>query len=203
MKLKPYLSLDLEFTTLNPEHSQILEIGAVFDDGVSPIDQLPTFNTIIYHDIIERGELMALAINADLIKMISRFNKPEAREPFNPMTVLDNFNDWVELMRKTYLTDENGKVNRVQVAGKNAAGADIPILKNNDNRYTLRVKNVTEQFTHRTLDVGSLYLDVFGENVTLGKINELTGRNATVSHKALDDAFDVVYAIRHKMGMLK
>jgi len=202
MKLKPYLSLDLEFNTLDPVHSQIMEIGAVFDDGVSPIDQLPTFRSYIYHHILENSELEALAVNLELIKEVSGFGK-EKKEELNPMSVLDSFNDWIELMRKTYLTDENGKVGRIQVAGKNAAGADIPILKSNDNRFAIRQKNITEQFTHRTLDVGSLYLDMFGENVTLGKINELTGRNANVSHRALDDAFDVVYAIRHKMGMLK
>lgn len=199
MKLKPYLSLDLEFNTLDPNVSQIMEIGAVFDDGVSPIEELPTFRSYIYHHILENSELEALAVNTELIKELASYTK-EQKEALNPMTVLDNFSEWIELMRKTYLTDENGKVGRVQVAGKNAAGADIPILKQNYNRYTLRVKNVTEQFTHRTLDVGSMYLDVFGENVTLGKINELTGRNANVSHKALDDAMDVVYAIRHRMG---
>jgi len=36
--------------------------------------------------------------------------------------------------------------------------------------------------------------------VSLSKINELTGRKE-VSHNALDDAFDVVYAVRHKLGV--
>jgi len=202
MKLKPYLSLDLEFTSLDPVHSQILEIGAVFDDGVSPIDQLPTFRTFIYHHILEHVELEALPMNAELIKTVAGYSK-ELKHQLGPTTRLMDFEAWLRLMRSKYLTDENGKVGRVQVAGKNAAGADIPILKNNFLRYVGYEENITGQFTHRTLDVGSLYLDVFGENVTLGKINELTGRNANVSHKALDDAFDVVYAIRHKMGMLK
>jgi hypothetical protein len=52
---------------------------------------------------------------------------------------------------------------------------------------------------YKTLDVGSLYFDVFGDNASLSKINELTGRKE-VSHNALDDAYDVVYAVRHKLG---
>ena len=38
------------------------------------------------------------------------------------------------------------------------------------------------------------------DNVSLSKINELTGRNE-VSHNAMDDALDVVYAVRHKLGI--
>ena len=40
MKLRPYLSIDIETTGLDTRKSEILSIGIILDDGVTPIDQL-------------------------------------------------------------------------------------------------------------------------------------------------------------------
>jgi oligoribonuclease (3'-5' exoribonuclease) len=196
MKFKPYVSIDLEFTSLKHEDSQILEIGAVYDDGVSDIDELPTFKSIIYYSEFQKASLEALVINAKLLKEIKDI-PAEHRLQFAPSQVLSSFYHWLDQLRN--YNPETDKCERLVVAGKNAAGADIPILKR--NCLINNTPDITNLFTHRTLDVGSMFAAHFGENVTLGKINELTGRAATVSHRALDDAMDVVYGIRLQYQM--
>ena len=42
MTTKPYVSIDIETTGLNPENCQVLEIGAVIDDGTTPMANCPT-----------------------------------------------------------------------------------------------------------------------------------------------------------------
>jgi oligoribonuclease (3'-5' exoribonuclease) len=195
MKFKPYVSIDLEFTSLDINNSQILEIGAVYDDGVSEIKDLQTFQAIIHYDSFVNPQLEALVINSKLLKEIKDIPKDDVCLHRQKITLI-RFNNW--LMNLRQMNEQTNKLERLVVAGKNAAGGDIPILKN--NCLQAGVDDITSMFTHRTLDVGSMYFDRFGENVTLGKINELTGRSAEVSHRALDDAFDVVYAIRYKMN---
>ncbi len=53
--------------------------------------------------------------------------------------------------------------------------------------------------SHRAIDVGSLYLSDFGYVPSVSEINKLLDRSP-VSHNALEDAWDVVYAIRNKFG---
>ena len=47
-----YVSLDIETTGLNPENCQVLEIGAVIDDGTTPIEECPTFHCYVDHGLI-------------------------------------------------------------------------------------------------------------------------------------------------------
>jgi oligoribonuclease (3'-5' exoribonuclease) len=47
MKLRPYISIDLETTGLDVEKVQILQIGWVIDDGVSPINSLEKGSILI------------------------------------------------------------------------------------------------------------------------------------------------------------
>ena len=68
---------------------------------------------------------------------------------------------------------------------------DMPILSNDVNAFNLR------RFLHRALDPGSMYTKEFNHIPTLDEINTVTGRKP-VTHNALDDCWDVVYAIRYK-----
>jgi DNA polymerase III alpha subunit (gram-positive type) len=189
-KFTPYVSIDLETTGLSND-SDILEIAAIYDDG-GPIEELKKFHALIRYDKFKHAEMYAVGMNAELIKESLSIGMPANN-------ALKEFCIWLNSIRTP---DSRGKIQRLFVAGKNVAGFDIPMLKSNYHYYVDAAPSntdITQNFTHRTLDVGSMYFPHFGENVTLGKINELTGRAANVSHRAMDDAMDVVVAIRHLM----
>ena len=187
-KFTPYVSIDLETTGLSSK-SDILEIAAIFDDG-GPIDELKKFHALIKYESFKHAEMYAINLNKDLITevMISSESLPVE-------TALRYFERWLKECRGLV----SPKSPRLFVAGKNVAGFDMPLLGANSDHYSYDTHNIINNFTHRTIDVGSMYFPHFGENVTLGKINELTGRAANVSHRAMDDAMDVVVAIRHLM----
>ena len=46
----PYVLIDIETTGINPDVCQILEIGAIYDDGTKPIDTLPIFHRYVCHN---------------------------------------------------------------------------------------------------------------------------------------------------------
>lgn len=195
-KFTPYVSIDLETTGLSYD-SDILEIAAIFDDGVSPVEELERFHALIRYDQFKHAEMYAVNMNAELIKEILK----QKDSSYKPHQAFHHFNEWLTGCRIRIAGTNQGKLPRLFVAGKNVAGFDIPMLQRNYQNYVDgRIENnITNNFYHRTLDVGSMYFPHFGENVTLGKINELTGRAVQVSHRAMDDAMDVVVAIRHLM----
>jgi len=196
--MRPYLSIDIETTGID-DRSEILQISGVLDDG-GKIDELVTFDMPIMFKSISYSEPYALGMNAELLKKM--MNKDF--KTFEPTIAAHYLVDFMERMSLKYL-DEKGRPTKVMFAGKNVASFDIPKLRRfvqkHGTPYSGSLKRFDDLVHYKTLDVGSLYYDVFKDNVSLSKINELTGRNV-VSHNALDDAFDVVYAVRHKLGVL-
>lgn len=188
--MQGYVSIDIETTGID-DKSHILQISAVYDDLKSPISQLKTIDLPIKYKVLTHCEPYAMGMNADLLKkMMSKDFKTYT--PTEATTELLNF---LESVREL---NDKGNKRKVVLAGKNVASFDIPKLR---NFLTGESVNTFDNIIHyKTLDVGSLYFDVFKENVSLSEINKLTNR-AAVSHNALDDAFDVVYAVRHKLGI--
>lgn len=191
--MRPYISIDIETTGID-DRSEILQISGVIDDG-SDINNLPTFDMPIMHESIEYSEPYALGMNAELLKkmMDKNFNT------YSPENAVKNLLKIMYTFCDKY-KDEKGRDQKIMFAGKNVASFDIPklrkfIMKHGTN---CQLKDFDRMVHYKTLDVGSLYFDVFQDNVSLTKINTLTGRKE-VSHNALDDAFDVVYAVRHKL----
>lgn len=193
--MRPYLSIDIETTGID-DRSEILQISAVIDDLSSKIEELKTIDLPIKHKTIEYSEPYALGMNAELFKKMM----DKEFKTYAPEEAIDILIDTMRTMQETY-RDENGKKQKIVFSGKNVASFDIPKIRNFIIKYDMRYLNQFDNMVHyKTLDVGSLYYDVFKDNVSLSKINELTGRKA-VSHNALDDAFDVVFAVRHKLGV--
>lgn len=195
--MRPYLSIDIETTGID-DRSEILQISGVIDDLSSAIGKLKTFDLPIKHESIEYSEPYALGMNADLFKKMM----DKDFVTYSPIEAIDALVDNMAMMQEAY-KDEKGKKQKIIFSGKNVANFDLPkirnfIIKHDTNRVYL--KNFDNMVHYKTLDVGSLYYDVFKDNVSLSKINELTGRKA-VSHNALYDAFDVVFAVRHKLGV--
>ena len=176
--MRSYISIDIETTGLDTTRSHVLQIGAVYDDGVTPLELLPTFNVKLDWDHLEYAEIPALVVNASLLNAIREGEGVAPGDAFN------SFIDFLESHKGEY---------RMQLAGKNVAGFDIPILKNNmSEEQRTRFSNLIQS---RTLDVGSMYATQFGFNPTLDMINKRIGYQA-VTHDALEDAMNVVFAIR-------
>lgn len=189
-----YVSIDIETTGID-DKSHILQISAVYDDLKSPVSKLKTIDLPIKYDVLTHCEPYAMGMNADLLKkMMSKDFKTYS--PFDAVDALIGF------LLEVQEIDEKGRTQKVVLAGKNVASFDIPKIKNfvADVGGFYGVDQLNQLLHYKTLDVGSLYYDTFKDNVSLSKINELTNRPA-VSHNALDDAFDVVHAVRHKLGV--
>jgi len=200
---RPYTSVDIETTGLN-EKVDVLQIAGVIDNGVDSIDELKTIDIKIKYNKFESAEPFALMLNAGIISdMCNKDLKHEFCEPEEAATKL------IEFVREAYATTkEYDKKNDIRMngkiifAGKNYAAFDDPKIRKFLSTYAPEILEEYSKLTsYKTLDVGSMYYLDFGYNPSLSQINELTGRTA-VTHKALDDALDVVYAVRKKANML-
>ncbi len=124
MSYKPYVSVDIETTGLDPDTCQVLEIGAVYETWDRPIKELETFECQVDHGVF-RGEPYALSMptNQNILRTIAC----KAEAPFanikKPHTAIDAFIFW--------LADSCG-VNlsmKFTVAGKNFGAFDLQFLR--------------------------------------------------------------------------
>lgn len=185
-----YLSTDIETTGLDPESNQILQVSMVWDDLVTPIEELKHLTFYIDNGDHIVGNLFALNLNQPILKAIldSRNQKPTKYAVLKHRAA--------EIAMVSFLDElrEETKQKSLFVAGKNAAGFDLPFLK-------VHFPVVSSYFKHRVLDPGSMYawLDEDTPVPDLNRINKFIG-NSEVSHDALDDARDVIKAIRYLYG---
>ncbi len=183
----PYLALDLETTGLDRQQSHVLQLAAIYDDG-GPLAELPVFNVIIKHYVITYGEAYAMDINRNLLRAAFK-----AEDSGLGKLVSEIYDARAEFEEFLYKVQPEGKIT---VAGKNVGGFDVPILNNPKNAFT----DATRRFLHRTLDPGSMFTDEFDHIPNLDEINQLTGREP-VTHDAVNDCLDVVFAVRYKWGV--
>lgn len=191
MIMKPYVAVDIETTGLM-EYDQILQIALVYDDLKSPIGSLERTSFLIDNSTEEfHGTLDAYAIsmNAWIFKEIARGDK--TNHLIYPSVQARNvFHDFL-------LKIHNKTKDAISFAGKNAAHFDLPALR----RWGY-ITPMNENFiSHRIIDTGSMYLPDFGYMPSQNEINQKIGRKAS-THDALDDAMDVVCAIRTKLGVI-
>lgn len=192
--MRGYVSIDIETTGIH-ENSHILQISAVYDDLKSPISKLKTIDLPIKYHTMTHCEPYAMGMNAELLKkmMSSEF------KTYAPTEAAGELLNFLKEVREKEGVDEKGRLKKLVLSGKNVASFDIPKLQKFFKEIGLQ-QDFDQLIHYKTLDVGSLYYDVFKDNVSLSEINKLTNR-AAVSHNALDDAFDVVYAVRNKLGV--
>lgn len=187
MKNFPYLAIDLETTGLDPTEDLILQIGAIYDDGVSPVSELKRFSVNVtykrYH-----GTAYALAMNAEILSQPG-LERKEAIAAFNAFIA----------------SLPEGKIT---LAGKNVGAFDLQFLKNetvylddNEDHDERFLEYDTKRFAHRILDVGSLYAMDFDSIPPLEQIMAHLGLGAQ-EHSALADCEAVVHAIRVKRGQV-
>lgn len=189
INLRPYIALDTETTGLE-NWDQVLQVAMIYDDLKTPINDLEKFSYLVDNSNEQYTGFLdpiAISMNAWIFKEIAEAGKKKSNHLILPTEMARN--SFHEFLRTHY--DPSGKA--ITFAGKNVKEFDISILRR--NKF---INEVNENWiSHRVIDIGSLYLLDFGYVPTQSEINKLTGRNA-VTHDALDDAMDVVCAIRSK-----
>jgi oligoribonuclease (3'-5' exoribonuclease) len=179
MKLNPYLSIDLETTGLNLDHSRVLQIAAVWETWDRPVEELQTFTCFVDNGPILYGEPYALWMNAWILEKIAK-RRPEDKSVLPVAEARAEFSRFVRQLNNNRM---------ITIAGKCVAGFDVQILRNQDFDVEL--------FKHRVLDPGAMYAPDYGYVPSLDEINKSLGRSS-VTHDAVDDARDVIFAIRKK-----
>lgn len=177
--MSKFVSIDIETTGLDPDTCDIIEIGAVIDDTLEPLDNSPTFHCYVAPENNKdyRGEPYALSMHSEIFKRIA-LASPTDNEVLHPKFIAVEFHKWLsDSGLKSCIGD------RVVVAGKNFAGFDDQFLKRlpNFNRYVPRY--------HRILDPGMLFwepTDIAPPD--LKTCMERAGIKGEVAHTALDDA---------------
>jgi hypothetical protein len=196
-----YLSLDIETTGLDPATCDVLEVGAFLEDTekLLPRNQLPTFHRYVWKDNY-RGEPYALAMNAHIFQKILELKKAEGvagmydydRTLTAPNYLWPHFKQW--LFKYQHMWPSGSFLNQqpvLVVAGKNAAGFDLPFLK----QFPFMPK-----FHHRVVDPGMMYFDPRNDRVPpdLKECKRRAKLPEVVTHEALDDAWDVIQLVREK-----
>ena len=180
-----YVSLDIETTGLNPENCQVLEIGAVIDDGTTPIEECTTFHCYIDHGLI-LGEPFAVSMHPTILRRIATHE--DGYTYLQPWEVASQFRDF---LKQHGLDSENESV---FVAGKNFASFDARFLA----KLTNWDKHVRTH--HRILDPAAMYWRPEIDGVELPNTKtcmERAGIDGEVAHTAVEDAIVVVRLIRH------
>ena len=202
-----YVSIDIETTGTNPETCQVLEVGAVVEDTQSllPVADLPRFECIVAHPEYT-GSAFALTLNERILRILSTLEsitKKEDREMYResynilgPGQVAGEFRKFLDA-NYTTAADRNpsGSVT-ITVAGKNFSRFDWEFL--------VRLPGWTNQinFSRRVIDPGILFTDWKNDHRLpgLGDCLVRAGLNKEVSHRAVEDAMDVVELLRVATG---
>lgn len=188
-----YIAIDIETTGLNPKIHDIIEFAAVMDDLRNPLPlyELPRFHAYFKKDNYV-GDAFALSMHPQIFLRIA---KPKESDVVMYVSELGApFQNW--LSKNNYPFNEKKKKYVVNVAGKNAAGFDIPFLNE-------KVKEWHDvQFSHRVIDPGILYFDPqVDDGVPDSKTcMERAGMEGDVQHTALEDALMVVRLMRSIYG---
>lgn len=180
--MKPYVSIDLETTGLDPTYCQILEIGAVVDNGAA-LEKLPTFHAYIRHSRIV-GEPYAMALNTQILAKLATPGDMPRGELLYPEDV------GIELA--AWLRDHYGSDKGVVAAGKNFGSFDLQFLKRLPG-FSDRV-----EFKHRSIDPAMLYWNPDTDDAPPSTLECLrrAGLMGDVQHTAVADALQVVQLVR-------
>jgi DNA polymerase III epsilon subunit-like protein len=183
-----YVSVDIETTGLNPENCQILEIGAVIDNGTAPIEECPTFHCYVEHGLI-LGEPFAVSMHATILRRIAT-----REEGYVYLSVWDVAFHFRDFLKEHGLDPENEKI---VVAGKNYASFDARFL----SKLTSWDKHIKTH--HRILDPAALYWQPETDGVKLPDTKtcmQRAGIDGEVAHTAVEDARIITLLIRHAIN---
>ena len=196
-----FVSIDLETTGLDAQNCQILEIGLVFDNSTVQVEQqhidkyletLPTARCYVKHERIV-GESYALMMNSNIIEQLALSPKQKFCRAQDNTEIIPAYEaaHWIHDQIKALIPFEQQK--KVTVAGKNFQGFDLHFLRNLEDWV-----KTEERLNRRVLDPGSLYFNPLTDIVppSLEECLSRAGWDKKVSHNAVEDAKDVLRALR-------
>lgn len=187
-----FVSIDIETTGSDFETCDVIEIGAVIDDWLEPLDQPPTFHCYIDRHSF-KGQTYALSMHPTIFRRIA--TKEEGFTYLYPNEATKRLSEWMR--NKGAYEVEDGFTRRANVAGKNFAMFDDRFLKKLDKHHYLR-------YRHRVIDPAMMYWDPFTDSKLpdLKTCMERAGIDGEVAHTALEDAIVVTKLIQRgiKMG---
>ena len=181
--MKPYISLDVETTSIDPEEGQVLEIGAVIDDWETPVENLPRFQCYVLPEGCIYGNPFALSMHPKILRRIAT-----AAVGYNYHSEND-----VALEFRRWVLTENGPIQKkLTMAGKNFGSFDRQFLR----RLPRWEELVPMQ--HRSIDPGNLYWEpCIDEGLPdLKTCMDRANIPGPVPHTAVEDALIVVKLIR-------
>jgi oligoribonuclease len=177
--MRRYVSIDIETTGLE-DWCQILEVGAVIDDG-GPLESLARFQCYLIHPQIV-GQPYALSMHAAILRRIA--DKEPGFHYWTPAVFVGNFRAW--------LMGHGLREDKILAAGKNFASFDLQFLN--------RLPGFREQihFKHRFLDPAMKF---FRPEIDDGPPDtktcmERAGIPGDVQHTAIEDALVVIQLLR-------
>lgn len=199
-----YVSVDIETTGLDEKENQIIEFAAIIEDSNNPLsyEDSPKYHRIVlssngYYNF----SAFASQLNSGIMKIISNIE-----QGINVDFILEGngsagFLFDVELLGDFYLwLYANGiykhpvtGVIEIVAAGKNFAGFDKRFIEANSEFETTGLR-----FNHRSLDPTLGFID-WENDLTPPGTNECLKRakiEKIVTHRALDDAWDVIQLLR-------
>lgn len=187
MGRKPYVSIDIETTGLDPDVCQILEIGAVIDDWVRPVEKLPIFHCYVINEPII-GEPYALHMHPEIFRRIAdRVKLVDSYKFLYPEEVAGTFLNWL------HDNKINPRKRHITSAGKNFASFDLQFLK--------KLPQWSELIpgTHRCIDPGNLYWlpDADYGLPSTKTCMRRANIEGIVAHTAVEDALVVVKLVRY------
>lgn len=189
-----FAAVDLETTGLDEEKCDTIEVGAIIDDWLFPLDNPPEFHCYIKKDTY-RGEPYALSMHADIFRRIAT-NAPGYKYLF-PGEFAQVFGYWLESNGAYVIDPENpDREARGVVAGKNYASFDDKFLRKFP-KYDQYIK-----LHHRILDPGMALWQPACDTKPPGSQTcmDRTHQDGVVSHTALEDARSVVKMIHYHVG---
>lgn len=204
-----YFAIDIETTGLDEDESQVLEVGIVYDDGESGIEDLPRARWVLNHKQIH-GDPFALKMNSDLVAEIA-YGKSE--DLIDPSALSKHVAEFV-LDNSSKTEDEEFRELRqaqnVVLAGKNIGKFDVPHLAtlpgfNNDVNFCIDVPGFVSpkhvSFSPGYLDPGPMFAEAGDLKVpSLSECKKRAGLKPITAHKAILDAMDVVQLVRHSFS---
>jgi DNA polymerase III epsilon subunit-like protein len=204
-----YVSIDLETSGLDPEKNQILEFGAILEDTDKCLgfDEIPKFSCIIERKEI-MGQPIALNMNTRIINILSNLwmakgeKRDAIRKKFNIIKEDELVSNFINWLAPYFATKENSCEDLqlysydfvLNIAGKNYASFD--------GRFLEKVPGWKEMVkcSHKIIDPATLYVD-WNKDERLPSLDDClkrAGIEKSVTHTAVEDAWDVIQVLRKK-----
>ncbi len=184
-----FVSLDIETTGLDPETCQTIEIGAVIDDWLNPIEDPDTFDMYVVHEHYH-GEPYALSMHPKIFRDIATGS---GKESIRVEGLAQQFAMW---LAQCGMGEEGEKI---VVAGKNFAGFDA--------RFLSRIPHWDEfiKFHYRVLDPTMLCWNPMADSVPPSSKDcmKRCHMDGEVAHTALEDAIMVAKMIQDRVKQWK